>query len=298
MHWTYHLKLGLVISAFWPMTISAKDISLAASSKWAIDYADDSCRLMRTFGTDPSPLLLQFIRYGPGPFFDLHVIGEPLGSLRPETPARLNFGPGGTFVRSTPAIGTAGTIPAIFLAGRLDNIDMNSIDRSDFAKMSVEQRLALSKIEPSKETSVSTATLVLGAQTFTLGLGSMGPPMEAMRKCTNDLVESWGLDPAEQEALICLPQPKSSPGSWLRSGDYPKLSADRGEQAIIRYRLMVDGAGIVVSCAVQAAFAKNADFAETTCNILKRRARFEPARTATGAPVASYYLGKVRWRIG
>ena len=121
--------------------------------------------------------------------------------------------------------------------------------------------------------------------------------MAALRKCTEELVKEWGLNPAQQEALPARPMPKSSPGDWLHSSDYPRESLAMGQQAIVRYRLMVDAAGAVTNCAVQSAIAKG-NFAELTCELLKRRARFDPARDATGTAVGSYYVGKVRWIMG
>lgn len=59
---------------------------------------------------------------------------------------------------------------------------------------------------------------------------------------------------------------------------------------------MIDAAGNTNACSIQSAIAKG-DFAKVTCDLLKRRARFEPARNAKNESVASYFVGKVLWRM-
>lgn len=253
--------------------------------------------MARAFGTGNEQIVIQFIRYEPSPSFDFHLVGKPLGPLPPRPVLRLKFGTTGEAVRTSALPGTAGELPALFLAGRLDNLDIAALDPDEFEQMNpADQRRRLA-IPPLVESAVTTATIRLPTRMITLNLGSMGPPMAALRKCTEGLVKEWGLDPAQQEALPTRPMPKSSPGRWLHSSDYPRESLATGQQAIVRFRLMVNAAGTVTNCSVQSAIAKG-NFAALTCDLLKRRARFDPARDATGTTVGSYYVGKVRWIMG
>lgn len=296
MFWRPCFTLSLAVGAFFPTTVAARDYDLAPSSKWVMDYADDSCRLMRSFGTGDDQVVAQFIRYAPGARFDFHLIGKPLGHQSNHPVARVRFGIDGEFIRGEAMAGSAGKLPALFLAGRLDNFDTGKLGHSDFAKMDAAQLAALDSIAPELEAAVTSATIRLSDRTVTLHLNTMGAPMAALRKCTTDLVKLWGLDPAEQEALSIKPQPANNPAGWLRIADYPAGSLIRGEQAIIRYRLMIDSTGRPTACSIQSAIAKG-NFADVSCALLKRRARFQPALAADGTARPSYSVGKVKWII-
>ena len=191
-------------------------------------------------------------------------------------------------------VGLVGKQPALLLNGRLDNLDQHDVDFGGLRKKNAAELDRLETVAPETEMAVSSMTLMAGSRTLVLELGPMGAPMAEMRKCVSELVAAWGLDPDEQAALASRPQPKGNPGGWLTSSDYPADSLGRGEQAIIMFRLMVSAAGETTACTIQRGITK-ADFAATTCDLLKRRARFEPARNSSNQGVASYYIGKVLW---
>jgi hypothetical protein len=279
-----------------PSAASAKTYRLAPSSKWLMDYAPDACRLGRAFGEGDEQVVATFTRYAPGAAFALDLIGHPVRAAANEPDVRLRFGESGEFVRTQAMTGTSGKVPALFLSGRLDNLDDPDLEPKDIVKLSAAERAALMTVDPATEAAVRSATIAFGGRTIVLELGSMGGPMAEMRKCTADLVKEWGLDPVEQERLLRPVVPMSSPGTWLRSADYPTDSLMQGQQAIVRFRLMVDAAGRPTQCAVQSAIAKD-DFGQVSCDLLKRRARFRPALSADGRPVASYYVSTVRWVI-
>lgn len=297
MNWRSIICLSGALMAVWPNIVVAEEFRLPSSSRWFMEYATDSCQLARQFGQGENQTVVQFTRYEPSADFDLNVIGDPIGSHTGRTAVRLRFGTSGEFVRSEAMAGSAANKkPALFLNGRLDNLDVSDVDFDDLRKMNAAELGRLETVAPATETAVSSMSLVAGSRTLVLELGPMGAPMAAMRKCVSELIKAWGLDPDEQAALVSRPQPKSNPRGWLTSSDYPTGSLWRGEQAIIRFRLMVSAAGETTTCAVQSAIAKG-DFAATTCNLLKRRARFEPARNTSNQGVASYYVGKVVWVV-
>lgn len=294
-----HAIAAVGMAALWlPAIAYSREVQLAPSSKWLLNYDRDSCTLVRSFGEDDEKIIAQFVRYAPGPTFDLNLFGKRVRAAANRPTVGLRFGNTGNFV-ATPAMkGTGGEpgrlVNALFLAGRLDNFDQTKLNLGDPKKLSPADLAALSFVDPALEAATDTMTVRLAGQAIVLRLGSMGAAMREMRKCTTDLVKEWGLQPEEQERLASQPAPRSNPGTWLTSSDYPRDSLARGEQAIIRFRMMIDSTGVPTACAVQSAITKG-DFAEITCNQLKRRARFEPARNAEGQPVASFFVGKVVW---
>lgn len=283
-----------VVAASCPVLATAKDYQLSPSSKWLLDYAPDRCQLSRAFGTGDDKIIVQFYRYEPSSSFDFNIFGKPIGENFNEPVVRIRFGPAGDFVRTDAMTGSAGDLPALFLFGRLDNLDPSTASSKEFEKLSSAERRRLRTVTPAIEAAVTNVTVRVSNRNITLNLGSMGPPMAEMRKCGDDLVKGWGLDPVEQDTLAIGPKPKSNPGLWLNSGDYPQEALAAGHQAIVRFRLMVDAAGHVTNCAVQSAIAKG-DFGKVSCDLLTRRARFEPALTTNGLAKESYYVGKVKW---
>src|SRR5947209_6400738 len=59
-----------------------------ASTPWVVDYAENSCRLLRSFGGNKSAVKLGFESDAPDAM-DLLVVGKPLESFAEEVPARF-----------------------------------------------------------------------------------------------------------------------------------------------------------------------------------------------------------------
>lgn len=293
----------LALAAETGVAAASPTVPLQPSSKWWMDYAPDRCRLSRTFGEGRDLVIVEFTRYEPSDGFALMIVGRPVGSALPGQSVDLRFGESGPFVRTSAMTGNstsaAGkTLPVVFLQGRLDNLDTDTREMRELARRlpSGEWR-ARFHIAADQEAGVTRLELKLPGHPLSLALGSMGPPMAAMRKCTTDLVREWGFDPEEQANLAAPARPLSDPGDWLGSADYPSGALHRGEQAIIAFRLTIDGAGMITACAIQSSISSEPDFATKTCTLIKRRARFEPARTHDGKPTPSYYVNLVRWII-
>ena len=112
----------------------------------------------------------------------------------------------------------------------------------------------------------------------------------------DDLVRTWGLDPTVQASLSRRATPLRSPGEWLRSADYPGPMMFKGNQALVQFRLEVDELGAVTNCHIQG-HTKPEGFADLTCKLIIKRAKFQPALDAAGKPAKSYYVNRVHWLI-
>jgi hypothetical protein len=65
-----------------PMLMAAgKPVRLEPSSQWIVDYADESCRLVRSFGEGSSKTFFQLESDSPGDV-DMVLIGKPLEAIR------------------------------------------------------------------------------------------------------------------------------------------------------------------------------------------------------------------------
>lgn len=280
-----------------PSIAHSKDHRLSPSSQWIMNYADDSCQLTRSFGTGEERVVIQILRYEPGDPFDLVFVGDLIGDRRGPQDVWLQFGTAGSPRYMVAMPGKSGGISSIFLSGRLDNRDLSGVDWDTASRLSIAEYQRQFGVPPAVETAVNTVTLRIASRTIVLELGSMEKPMASLRGCTSQLVRAWGLDPDEQARLTFQPKPATGKETWLTHEDYPKEFDQKGEQAIIRYRLMVDAAGNPTDCAIQASIAR-VNFAQFTCNALKKRAKFRPALDANGKAVPSYEVGKVFWQTG
>lgn len=280
-----------------PSIAHSKDYRLSPSSKWIMNYADDSCQLTRSFGTGNERVVIQILRYEPSDPFDLVFVGDLIGDRRGPQDVWLQFGTEGSPRYFAAIPGKSGGISSIFLTGRLDNRDLSNVDWDTASRLSLAEYQRQFGVPPAVETAVTTATLRIASRTIVLDLGSMEKPMASLRGCTSQLIRSWGLDPDQQARLTFQPKPATGKETWFIGDDFPKEFYQKGEQAIIRYRLMVDTAGNPTDCAIQASIAR-ANFAQITCDLLKKRAKFRPALDASGRAVPSYEVGKVFWQTG
>lgn len=262
-------------------------VSFPKSGKWVANYDVDACHLIAQFGSGDNAIIARFTRYQPGDEFDLSIIGKPVQLAGNETPVRIGFGLAPQSEGVTGILGTSGKQPLLILnSTRLDG--WRAVKEDDRPPAGV---------TPEQETRVTALTLDLTSRRrLTLGLGSMGKPMAALRTCMDNLLKHWGYEPEVQARLTRWATPVNSPQSWLNSMDYPTKALREGHNGLIQFRLEVDETGKVLGCHILARTSPD-DFADATCRGVTRRARLLPALDAKGSPVRSYYIQKVRWMI-
>lgn len=265
---------------------AAEPVMLAPISPWNVEWSSTACSLRRAFGTKEKPSVLIIERYGPTDHFQLTVISDEFKTFQQGDLLRLKFGEGEARRISTVAPGetSKGTATLFFanqsLAGSMgDGPDTWS-----------------PPVTPATEAAAKTISVSRVGRERVFATGALDKPFEALRKCTDDLVASWGLDPKQQAGLSKRPEPLASPATWLRPNDYPPAMLNLGKQAIVNFRLTVDAQGAATACEIQRSY-NDKKFDEVTCAILMRRARFSPALDAKGQAAPSYYLNTVRWII-
>jgi periplasmic protein TonB len=89
---------------------------------------------------------------------------------------------------------------------------------------------------------------------------------------------------------------KGNPGDWVTPDDYPPGALRNNEAGVTGFKLDVDGSGKVTNCTVTSS-SGFPDLDQTACRLLPRRARFSPAKDASGAGIPSTYSSAVRWQI-
>jgi TonB family protein len=276
---------GVIASPFAVQPAAAKDAveELAPISPWRVDWTQNTCLLRRIFGTDNDTVLLAFERFEPGDSFDLTVTGTRLQKVMGTRDYSVAFEPGGR-VKNVALEETATMsdgAPSL-LAGSLTLAPLTAGDQQ------------AQPVTPAMEAGITSVALSRRGRRIVLKSGPLAKPFAELRRCTDQLLQSWGLDVEQQRTLSRRPTPTGNVHGWLSGADYPMNALMAKEQAVITVRLMVGADGSVTGCEVLRSFAPPT-FQDPTCRLLTRRARFEPALDASGKPVASHYINRIKW---
>lgn len=282
-------------------------LRLQPSSPWDVDYADDSCRLIRTFGSGSSATILKLESNAPGEM-DMLAVGKPLDSDSDEVPARFLPVGGKTFAGEAARSATKGD-PAV-LWSKVYLAPDAVVERNEWEDS---QRTTYPNLRPPPVDLAEQASERLQRQQFAgkvteleiqaranrpviLETGSMGDAIAMFDKCTRDSLKDWGVDPNIDDKVVLRPW-AASPYSWFKAEDYPPAMVNRGEESIVRVRLLVDASGKVTKCTSLSNF-KAEEFNQITCASIMKRARLEPAELADGTKVPSYYTQQIEFRLG
>ena len=282
--------------------ISAKGpvpLRLAPSSKWNLHVADDSCRLLRTFGEGKNKVAFYLERFEPGQSFSMLVAGSPFRSISSRNYADVRFGDAQQPVEVKFMPGSlADYDPALIFRSTRFGAGQSEENESETSEDSNSGRATTKRFRPEQEAAIDYISVNrAGMKEVVLETGSMGAPMAAMRQCTDNLLTTWGIDIDKHRSLASRPKPLTPPQSWLKSSDYPKGLVRQGVQGIVNFRLSVDPTGTPTACHIQQS-TRPVEFDKTVCDLLMRRARFEPAVTKNGEAIASYWRNTVVFTVG
>tara|TARA_R110001606_G_scaffold46100_4_gene118801 strand:- start:1178 stop:2047 length:870 start_codon:yes stop_codon:yes gene_type:complete len=113
---------------------------------------------------------------------------------------------------------------------------------------------------------------------------------------TSPLRSLEGSDPALRSNAFIPATPAGNPGEWISPGDYPVAALREERSGAVEFQLQISETGEVTACNILESSGQ-ADLDKASCRALMRRARFNPAKNASGQPVRSSYTNKVRWQI-
>lgn|GEM_PF-625792 len=287
---TYSLALiGMGAATFASVPAMAETMVLTASSPWQMDNGADSCSLKRGFGTSDNPALLEIERLGPGDRFDATITGRAFDGVSSATSLTLKTGPDAAqpiadrFTVADAPIEGGKSLTALIFARTTFNGFAHDGQPPD-------------PVTPERETAITSLIVSWGGKAVQLGTGPLGKAMAAMRECTDGLVRSWGLDPAQQASLSKSPAPETAPDTWISANSYPSDTRNRHRPGLTRARLLVDASGAVTGCKVVDNYGE-ADFGKVACEQMTSKAHFAPALDQAGQPAASYYLATIHWKV-
>lgn len=289
----YLVSAAFFVSFFCSVSADAADPKVATlepSGPWNVHYADDFCRLSRSFGKDDRQISMVMDRFGPSDSFRLILAGRPMESRTPGGTAYIRFGTGSPPQKIEYFSGDLGDKVPAWVFSRPTRIrpypdPMPPAGWSDGG------------ISVDDEASVTTVHIGRPLRhAVILDTGSMKNAFVALRACTDELLTHWGIDVARYRTMTRKAMPLGSPGEWMRSGDYPRDMLAKWQPGLVQFRLIVGEDGLPTDCHIQQS-TNPEGFDDAVCKALMRRARFEPALDGEGKPMASPYLNLVRFRF-
>lgn len=263
-------------------------VSLPRTGPWELNYDADSCHLRAAFGSGDQKILMDLIRVSPSDNFDLTLYGKKLESSGLKVDMEYAFGNQPTLQKLSALAG------ATIVGEKLPLLIMSGL-RVDNRRRGAPGPLPIPEITPADEAATTALTIKLSSRRhYRLETGSLAGPFSAMRKCTDDLVASWGYDAAVISKLTKGPVLGDFDGDVLTSSDYPRSALAKGQSGRITFRLDVDASGKATGCHVLYRVADD-EFAKVTCMLILKRVKLTPALDEFGKPTKSYYIRTINW---
>jgi hypothetical protein len=297
--------LLLCVAAAPLLLAASQPMRLEPSSPWVVDYAENSCRLVRTFGEGKDKTKFALESESPGQV-DMLVIGKPLHNNSDEVPAR--FLP----VQVKPMEGRSAESvenhdPAILWS----RVTFLPDDVAEKAKSAYERRSKMAVRPPPLDLADEARTkakrhefvskaieleiMARRGRPVILETGPLGNAIKTFDECSRESLRDWGVDPDVQDK-IARPVWASDAASWFSAYDYPGGMVRRGEESVVKVRLLVDASGRPTKCTSLSHF-KETSFNDVVCAKFMKRAHFEPAELADGTKVPSYYTNIIIFQM-
>lgn len=247
----------------------ADPAALVPTGKWQVDYAEATCTLSSDYGAGADKVTLG-IRTVPT-FVGRDVILVTTGKVASDRGTSIiTLSPGGQPIAGTYMRGAlpdgAGQLATIFVPEAVfDGLDQ-----------------------------ASAIDIRLGDEHHSLALPGIAAAAKAMMKCQDDLLSSWGIDPAER--LNEASHVTGNPGRLFGVTAYPLAAVQAHAQGRVISVVGVDARGGVASCKVVVSSGNKA-LDDGTCEIIRGKVRFTPAHDKAGKRIASHYILPVRWSL-
>jgi len=258
----------LIALALAQVPASAIAADTAPAGRWVVDWGDIRCTLARTGA--PVTFILRTVP-GSG-IWEIRFDRRELSRLGAGDPRRLTFTllPGGN------------VLP-----------DRTYIDaRTGIGGTLVIYQLSRSLVDEWLPSAQSLRIARNGRTLAEIALPEAAQAVAAMRRCEDEAMREWGMDPVAFDALR-LP-PAGNAAAVVNDNDYPAAAVRANQSGTVAVRLMVDSGGRITDCTpVVSSGSEVLD--SRTCEIYRQRLRLHPAVGADGSPTGSPVVVILRW---
>jgi TonB family protein len=272
----------------------AAPLVLKPSSQWNVDYAVDSCRLVRLFGEGEDQHYLAFQQYSPSKVFGLTIAGPGFKKFRSLEKTMVNFSEAQAPRESLPFTGTIGEFgPGVIYV----NFGIQEEPEQPEGEPPKAPGPGVPALDLAQGKQVQFVTLRQGKHEVRLDTGRLDQAFAVLNQCTLDLVRDWGLDPERHVTAQTRPFWNNQDVIVRRiQREYPAEAARIGEQGIMRMRVIVSAEGTVESCTILKS-TQTEELESPACKMMKN-ATFDPARDAAGVPFRSYFVTSITYKLG
>lgn len=223
---------------------AAADGPMTPSSKWVVDYRADMCLVSRQFGTKPNLTM-----FGLKP---ATLMGSKWATIFVLTAddGRRGFRHGSAAITLQPS-------------GEKRRFDYYSdVPAGDSLRAYEVVADADFMGHLGRATGL---TIEAGKGSFSLATGEVQPVLDAMATCNDDLIRSWGADPA------AMAEPLGNPGTWFTDSDYPPRGHHTQGRTVIV--VTVNAKGEPTACRI-AITSGEPGLDSRTCELAKQRGRY------------------------
>ena len=91
-------------------------------------------------------------------------------------------------------------------------------------------------------------------------------------------------------------KPRNDPARWVDTDDYKSNWIRQEMTGKARFRLEIAADGKVANCTITGS-SGHPELDAATCALVSKRAKFQPARTGGGEPIAGSYSNAIDWRL-
>ncbi|MEO0698113.1 MAG: energy transducer TonB [Pseudomonadota bacterium] len=294
-----------------PESARAKTLELEPSSDWRLREYDDKCRVSRTYGSGEDRITMWIDKGGPGPSFNITLIGRPVRSPYGPT-VGLSFSPGEEVNRNYIELKSSKGRPVMVMFGVLpvslepekpaatnaDAREEGEGETVDLMQASVSDVVSEDTLR-ARYAAVTSMNLKRGViDPISLKMDDLLEMAEPLFACSQELatrLEGRTPDGGNTQGTPSTPRDLAT---WAKKiqANYPLHLLREGEEGSVGVRLTVNKAGRASFCEV-ISYSGPASFNDTACLLLLRHAVFNPALDAEGNPHASFYKTTVTYSI-
>jgi len=228
-------------------------------------------------------------QYYPSNLAGMTVAGSELDRFRGHHRTMLSFNEAQEPMRTEPLAGEFATIGKAMIYSSV-HIRLGT-DLADHKPIA-----SLPQLDTELAKEVEFVEIAQRGRTVQFETKSLADVFIVLNTCTTDMVKEWGLDVDRHLTASRMPQ-------WTNveriakqlQRAYPLAAAERGEQAIVRLRAIIDETGQVEHCVLEEATTTE-KLKSPACDYMDR-AKFEPALDADGNPFRSYYGTVIMYQI-
>lgn len=246
---------------------------LRGSGPWTVEFADKLCAMGRQFAA-PSGIVTLVIK--------APLVGEEYTFTVASPPDPAKKAALGSAYVVKPDGARAGPFPlSTFTATTKQRVARFSIDGEDFKLGSVG----------------SVLTIDLATEgVISFSVPGMSKALAALELCTRGLRGDFGIDQRILDRVVVKEKSVTPGASIFSPNDYPRDALMSNERGAVGVLAFIEPTGRVSNCRVIES-SKSRSLDTTTCNIVIKRSRFDPARDAQGNTLRVPIYTRVRWEI-